>query len=196
MTKLFFATNNSHKIQEIQAAIGHLVEVIGLKAAGINIDIAEPYETLVKNASEKSGIIHQLTGLNCFSEDTGLEIAALNGEPGVRSARYAGEGRADNDNINKVLDMMSGISDRKARFRTAISLIWSGKEYIFEGICEGEIVREKKGQGGFGYDPVFLPSGSNRTFAEMDIAEKNLFSHRRKAADKLVLFLQEHSVNP
>lgn len=191
--KLLFATNNKHKIDEIQSAIGNIVEVTGLKDAGIIIDIPEPHETLEKNATEKSQTIYTLTGLSCFSEDTGLEIEALNGEPGVKSARYAGEGRSSEENIDKVLNGLKGKTDRKARFRTVISLIWKGKEYQFEGICPGEILPARRGNGGFGYDPVFKPDGSNLSFAEMDPEQKNGFSHRRKAADQLVLFLQHQS---
>ncbi|MEP7256998.1 MAG: RdgB/HAM1 family non-canonical purine NTP pyrophosphatase [Flavitalea sp.] len=191
MTKLLFATNNLHKIEEIQAAIGQFIEVIGLKDAGILIDIPEPHDTLEENATEKSKTIFKLTGINCFSEDTGLEIGALNGEPGVKSARYAGDNRSSEDNTDKVLTKLEGAFNRKARFRTVISLIWEGREHLFEGTCEGEIARGRKGTGGFGYDPVFLPSGSSRTFGEMTQEEKNRFSHRKKAAGKLVLFLQE-----
>lgn len=191
MTKLLFATNNIHKMEEIQTVIGHFIEVIGLKDAGIIIDIPEPHDSLEENAIEKSKTIFNLTGLNCFSEDTGLEIAALNGEPGVKSARYAGENKSAEDNIDKALDKLKSATERKARFRTVISLIWEGREYLFEGICEGEIASEKRGSAGFGYDPIFLPSGSNRTFGEMTTGEKNRFSHRKKAADKLVLFLQQ-----
>lgn len=190
MEKLLFATNNDHKIKEIQASVGGLVEITGLKAAGIDLDIPEPHDTLEANAFEKSSVISRLTGMNCFSEDTGLEIAALGGEPGVHSARYAGEGRSSDDNIDKVLQQLEGTANRKARFRTVISLIWNGVEHRFEGICEGEITRARRGNGGFGYDPVFLPSGSNRTFGEMSVEEKSGFSHRKKAADQLVSFLQ------
>jgi XTP/dITP diphosphohydrolase len=189
--KLIFATNNDHKVQEIQAAIGHSLDVISLKQAGIDIDIPEPHDTLEANASEKSLTIHQLTGENCFSEDTGLEVAALNGEPGVKSARYAGEDKAFDKNIDKLLHKLGNNSNRQARFRTVISLIWQGREQLFEGICEGTISGERHGDGGFGYDPVFTPTGSNRTFAEMTLDEKNAISHRKKAADKLVLFLKE-----
>ena len=191
MTKLIFATNNQHKVEEIQAAIGNLVEVTSLKQAGIDIDIPEPYDTLEENASEKSHTIYRLTHTNCFSEDTGLETAALNGEPGVHSARYAGEDRAFEKNIGKLLDKLSGHANRKARFRTIISLILDGKEYFFEGICEGEILTAQRGVKGFGYDPVFMPEGSDRSFAEMTMDEKNKYSHRKKAADKLVAFLQQ-----
>jgi XTP/dITP diphosphohydrolase len=188
--KLIFATNNQHKVQEIQAAINDRFEVISLEAAGIHIDIPEPYDTLEANASEKSWTIHRLTGANCFSEDTGLEVEALSGEPGVKSARYAGENRAFEDNIKKLLEKLGNNSNRKAKFRTVISLILNEKEYLFEGVCEGVITIEKKGTEGFGYDPVFIPTGSNRSFAEMTLEEKNQYSHRKKAADKLISFLQ------
>lgn len=188
--KLLFATNNQHKIEEIQAATGSNIKVIGLKEAGIDIDIPEPHDTLEKNASEKSSAIFALTGISCFSEDTGLEVEALNGEPGVRSARYAGTGSSD-DNINKLLDNLKDESNRNARFRTVISLIWNGAEHLFEGVCEGMITHHRKGSEGFGYDPVFMPAGSTKTFGEMLLHEKNKFSHRKKAADQLVLFLQQ-----
>ena len=188
--KLIFATNNQHKVDEIQSAIGNQIEVISLNEAGIDIDIPEPHETLEENASEKSRTIFSITGINCFSEDTGLEVDALNGEPGVKSARYAGEEKNFVKNIEKLLKNLEGKSDRKARFRTVISLILDGKEWLFEGVSEGEIIQDQRGHNGFGYDPVFMPSGSTRTFAEMDLEEKNMFSHRRKAADALVLFLQ------
>jgi XTP/dITP diphosphohydrolase len=188
--QLLFATNNKHKIEEIQSAVGDTVNVTGLKDAGINIDIREPHDTLEKNASEKSSVIFALTGVSCFSEDSGLEVAALNGEPGVRSARYAGTGSAE-DNIDKLLEKLGHETNREARFRTVISLIWKGTEYLFEGICHGTITYERKGAGGFGYDPVFIPESSTRTFAEMTLAEKNKYSHRKKAADQLVLFLQQ-----
>jgi len=188
--RLLFATNNQHKIDEVQSAVGDNLEVIGLKDAGILTDIPEPHDTLEKNASEKSSYIYALTGISCFSEDTGLEVYALNGEPGVRSARYAGTRSAD-DNIEKLLLNLDGNEDRSARFRTVISLIWKGNEHLFEGICEGEILKERKGKGGFGYDPVFLPAGASKSFAEMSMEEKNRFSHRNKAARQLVLFLQQ-----
>jgi len=188
--KLLFATNNQHKIKEIQAATGNKIKVIGLKEAGIDIDIPEPHDTLEKNASEKSSSVFALTGISCFSEDTGLEVEALNGEPGVRSARYAGTGSSD-DNINKLLNNLRHKTNRKARFRTVISLIWKGTEHLFEGICEGIISHDRKGSEGFGYDPVFMPAGSTKTFGEMSLQEKNKYSHRKKAADQLVLFLQQ-----
>src|SRR3569833_519644 len=158
---LIFATNNSHKVEEIQAAIGSQLEVISLKQAGIDIDIPEPHPTLEANATEKSSTIHQLTGGNCFSEDTGLEVEALNGEPGVKSARYAGDGRNFDANIQKLLHNLEGKPNRKARFRTVISLIMDGKEHLFEGFCEGQILSAPTGGKGFGYDPVFVPEGGS-----------------------------------
>lgn len=192
--KLIFATNNQHKVEEIQSAIGNRFEVVSLKAAGIIIDIPEPHDTLEANASEKSWTIHRITNLNCFSEDTGLEVEALAGEPGVRSARYAGEHKSFDANIEKLLDKLGNQTNRKARFRTVISLIWNHREFLFEGICNGKILNDKKGTGGFGYDPIFVPDGSNRSFGEMRLDEKNQYSHRKKAADKLILFLQEQEI--
>lgn len=191
--ELIFATNNQHKVEEIQSAIGGIIQVISLQQAGIDIDIPEPHDTLEANASEKSQTIHRLTGMNCFSEDTGLEVDALNGEPGVKSARYAGENKSFDKNIDKLLDKLSGNPNRYAKFRTVVSLIWNEKEYLFEGSCAGKIITRKRGAGGFGYDPVFVPDGSSQTFAEMTMEEKNKYSHRRKAADKLVAFLREQN---
>jgi len=189
--RIIFATNNDHKVAEIQAAIGSSLEVISLRAAGIDIDIPEPHDTLEANATEKSSTIHRLTGANCFSEDTGLEVAALNGEPGVNSARYAGEHRSFEDNIEKLLNKLATATHRQARFRTVISLIWEGTEHQFEGICNGHILPAVTGKGGFGYDPIFVPEGDTRSFAQMSLEEKNQYSHRRKAADQLVTFLQK-----
>jgi len=188
---LIFATNNAHKVEEIQAAIGHHLQVVSLQQAGIDIDIPEPHETLEANASEKSSTIHRLTGSDCFSEDTGLEVDALNGEPGVKSARYAGEDRSFSSNIDKLLHRLQGHTDRRARFRTVISLILDGQEHLFEGICEGRILTAPTGGQGFGYDPVFTPDGDTRSFAQMNMEEKNRYSHRRKAADQLVAFLDQ-----
>ena len=175
----------------MRVAVGNQIEVVGLADAGIHIDIPEPHDTLEANASEKSWTIHGLTGLNCFSEDTGLEVEALSGEPGVKSARYAGENQSFDDNINKLLKKLGANPNRKAKFRTVISLIRDEKEYQFEGVCHGKIIMEKKGAGGFGYDPIFVPDGSNLSFAEMTLQEKDRFSHRKKAADKLISFLQQ-----
>ncbi len=187
--KLIFATNNQHKADEIRAAIGSSIELLTLKEAGILTDIPEPHDTLEANATEKSRTIFGMTGLSCFSEDTGLEVISLGGEPGVKSARYAGEDRSFEKNIDKLLSRLEGQPDRSARFRTVISLMLDGRETLFEGVCEGSIATQRSGEGGFGYDPVFVPAGSDSTFGQMSLAEKNHFSHRRKAVEKLVEFL-------
>lgn len=191
MNKLIFATNNRYKVEEIRSIPGLKYEIISLKEAGILIDIPEPYNTLEENASQKSRTIYELTGMNCFSEDTGLEVEALNGEPGVKSARYAGENSSFEENIEKLLLNMQDMVNTHARFRTVLSLILNGKEYMFEGTCKGIIIADKRGEGGFGYDPIFLPEGSEKTFAQMDMEEKNKYSHRKKAMDQLLLFLQD-----
>jgi XTP/dITP diphosphohydrolase len=193
--RLIFASNNQHKIEELKSFAGKEIEIVSLKDAGIDIDIPEPHDTLEENASEKSWAIYKLTGDNCFSEDTGLEIEVLNGEPGVKSARYAGEARSFKDNIEKVLNKLSSETNRNARFRAVISLIVGGNETQFEGICNGKIIDTPQGTEGFGYDPIFIPNGSNRSFAEMPIEEKNRFNHRTKAAAKLVAFLQNMKTN-
>ncbi|MEO6231251.1 MAG: RdgB/HAM1 family non-canonical purine NTP pyrophosphatase [Ferruginibacter sp.] len=191
MEKLIFATNNQHKVEEIRLVLGDRFEIVTLKDAGIDIDIAEPHFTLEENAREKSVTIYNLTAKNCFSEDTGLEVTALNGEPGVKSARYAGEIASFDDNVGKLLENMHLVTNRKARFRTVISLILNGQEFQFEGVCNGKVIQEKRGKEGFGYDPVFIPDGSEMTFAEMGKIAKNEFSHRKKAMDKLISFLQD-----
>ncbi|MFZ4057182.1 MAG: RdgB/HAM1 family non-canonical purine NTP pyrophosphatase [Ferruginibacter sp.] len=189
METLIFATNNANKVDEIRLILGNRFSIITLKEAGIDIDIPEPHDTLEANALEKSSTIHQLTQKNCFSEDTGLEVDALNGAPGVHSARYAGEQRSFEDNIQKLITELQPHTNKNARFRTVISLIMNQKNYFFEGICEGQIINSPTGRNGFGYDPVFIPNGSDKTFAAMDKIEKNQFSHRRKAMDKLIVFL-------
>lgn len=171
--------------------LGNEFSIITLQEAGIDIDIPEPHDTLEANAREKSTVIFNMTGKNSFSEDTGLEIDALNGEPGVLSARYAGEQKSAADNIEKVLRLMKDKPARSARFRTVISLILEGREHQFEGVAEGVILQDKKGGEGFGYDPIFQPEGSQKSFAEMELAEKNQYSHRAKAFKKLITFLQE-----
>ena len=191
--KLIFATNNQHKVDEIRSVLKGPLELITLKEAGLDIEIPEPYDTLEENARTKSSTIFNMTGTDCFSEDTGLEVEALGGEPGVKSARYAGEGRSFEANIDKLLEKMQGVSDRRARFRTVISLLINGQETLFEGICEGRIIGERRGNNGFGYDPVFVPDGSALSFAEMDMEGKNRFSHRKKATQKLVAFLNSLS---
>jgi XTP/dITP diphosphohydrolase len=187
--KLIFATNNQHKAEEVKAVVSSPIQIITLKDAGIDIDIPEPHDTLEANATEKSRTIYELAKTNCFSEDTGLEVTALNGEPGVKSARYAGDDRSFDKNIEKLLQKLQDKRDKTARFRAIISLIIDGKETQFEGICEGKIINEKRGTYGFGYDPVFVPNGSDKTFGEMKLEEKTRFSHRKKATEKLVAFL-------
>jgi XTP/dITP diphosphohydrolase len=193
--KLIFATNNEHKVVEIRKVVGSQFDILTLKEADILIDIPEPFDSLEENARNKSKTIFEMTGTNCFSEDTGLFVDGLNGEPGVKSARYAGESRSFDDNIIKLLTGLSDSKNRKARFRTIISLIIDGKETLFEGICEGHITESKRGVGGFGYDPIFVPEGSTLSFAEMTMVEKNEYSHRRKAMDKLLAFLKTSTIN-
>ncbi|MBC7534912.1 MAG: RdgB/HAM1 family non-canonical purine NTP pyrophosphatase [Ferruginibacter sp.] len=191
MRSLIFATNNKNKVAEIRSVLDDGFEVISLKEAGIDIDIPEPHATLEENALEKSKTIYGLTGKDCFSEDTGLEVSILNGEPGVRSARYAGDENNFKANISKLLENLKGKENRQAQFRTVISLILSGNEYQFEGICKGNIIENETGMGGFGYDAIFVPEGSERSFGEMTMEEKNMYSHRKKATVKLIEFLKE-----
>ncbi len=187
--KLIFATNNQHKVNEIRAVLPAHFTIVTLKDAGIDIDIPEPHHTLEENALEKAQTIYRLTGTACFSEDTGLEVNSLNGEPGVKSARYAGDEKSFQRNIDKLLENLQDKEDRTARFRTVACLVAGNKTYFFEGVCQGRIIAAPKGTGGFGYDPVFVPDGAGKTFAEMSLEEKNMYSHRRKAIDALVLFL-------
>lgn len=189
MTTLIFATNNKNKVEEIRKVIGNKFDIITLEEAGIDIDIPEPHDTIEENAAEKSNFIYKLTGKNAFGEDTGLEIEALNNEPGVLSARYAGDEKNHQKNIEKVLLNLNGVENRTAQFKTIISLIIDGKQLMFEGICKGKIIHEQRGNQGFGYDPIFVPEGSEKTFAEMNLDEKSVYSHRRKATDKLIEYL-------
>ncbi|MBY0480935.1 MAG: RdgB/HAM1 family non-canonical purine NTP pyrophosphatase [Chitinophagaceae bacterium] len=188
---LVFATNNQNKVKEIRSILKDPFRIITLLDAGIYIDIPEPHNSLEANATEKSTTIHKITQKNCFSEDTGLEVFSLDGAPGVKSARYAGEAAIFKDNIELLLLNLKGRPNRSARFRTVVSLIWQGQEYLFEGICAGSITESQKGLEGFGYDPVFIPDGSDKTFAEMSMDEKNKYSHRKKAIAKLIEFLKE-----
>lgn len=190
MLSLLFASNNRHKIEEVQELFGSSFDIISLKEAGFDIDIPEPYDTLEDNARQKARVVYDLAGRDCFSEDTGLEIEALNGAPGVRSARYAGDEKSFERNIAKVLDELGGQKDRSARFRAVICLILNGREFMFEGITNGEIISTPKGARGFGYDPIFVPNGETRTFAEMDMQEKSVYSHRARAMKQMVAFLQ------
>jgi XTP/dITP diphosphohydrolase len=187
--KLVFATNNQHKLRELQQILGDEFELLSLKDIGCDEEIPETQETLEGNASEKSFFIYNKYGYNCFADDTGLEIEALNGEPGVYSARYAGEEKSAEANMEKVLEKMKEIKNRKARFRCVISLVVEGNERQFEGVVDGKILNEKRGNEGFGYDPVFRPDGFVETFAEMDAVRKNQISHRGRAVQKLVNYL-------
>lgn len=189
--KLVFATNNKHKLEELQAILGNDFTLLGLKDIGCFEDIPEEQPTLEGNASQKAKYVYEKYGYDCFADDTGLEIDALNGEPGVLSARYAGESKNSEDNMNKVLEKLAKINNRKARFRTVISLIQNGAEMQFEGIVNGTILYKKRGNSGFGYDPIFLPENKNQSFAEMNIADKNKISHRGRAVEKLVQYLKK-----
>jgi XTP/dITP diphosphohydrolase len=190
MHQLILATANIHKAKEIQSVLPAGFEVITMKEAGIDLDIPEPFETLEENSATKANTIYLLTGQDCFAEDTGLEVEALNGAPGVRSARYAGEPRSDENNYKKLLNELRKHTNRQAQFRTVMTLYFDGKEFQFEGICKGTIIDVPRGSEGFGYDPVFIPEGSTHTFAEMDLAEKNQYSHRKKALMKMIEFLK------
>ncbi len=192
MNTIIFATNNQNKVDEVRSILDQKFHIVSLKEAGIDIEIAEPYDTLEENAREKAKTIQKLTSKNCFAEDTGLEVEVLNGEPGVKSARYAGEDRSFENNIDKLLSKLAGKQNRNAQFRTVICLVCNGKEKVFEGICKGIIIAERRGTAGFGYDPVFIPEGSTKTFAEMTMAEKNRFSHRKKATEKLTTYLKNY----
>lgn len=187
--ELVFATNNRHKLEEIQNLLGNNIKLLSLKDISFFEEIPEDYDTLKENAQQKARYIYDRYKLNCFADDTGLEIDYLNGAPGVLSARYAGESCSFEDNIVKTLKELDGVENRKARFRTVISLILDGKEHYFEGAVDGEILAEKQGDSGFGYDPIFRPVGFDKSFAEMDMDEKNKISHRGRAAQKLVDFL-------
>lgn len=190
MYKLIFATNNANKVNEIQSLVGKDFNIIALKEAGIDIDIPEPHDTFEENAAEKARTIFNITNENCFSEDTGLEIDSLHGAPGVKSARYAGENRDFQANIDKVLSELEGVENRSAQFRTVICLVWDKKEFYFEGVCKGHIATVMQGDKGFGYDPIFIPEGASKSFAQMTMDEKNAYSHRQKAVTQLFQFLR------
>jgi XTP/dITP diphosphohydrolase len=187
--KLLFATHNSNKFLEIKTILQSNIDLVSLNDVAFFDDIPEPYDTLHENASAKARHIYNIFGINCFADDTGLEIEELGGKPGVYSARYAGESKSDKDNMRKVLKELEGKSNRKAQFRTVISLIENGTEILFEGIVKGQIITEERGSAGFGYDPIFVPEGYNKTFAEMSLEEKNILSHRSIAVKKLCEYL-------
>jgi XTP/dITP diphosphohydrolase len=189
MSKLVFATANKNKVSEIQKIMGTQYNFLSLEDIGCTEDIPETQATIVGNALQKARYIYENYGMNCFAEDTGLQIHALNGAPGVYSARYAGPARDANDNMNKALRELEDKKDRTAQFKTVIALILDGKEYTFEGIVEGEILKERQGTDGFGYDPIFKPTESKQTFAQMSAEEKGKISHRGRATQKLKAFL-------
>ncbi|MEA3316354.1 MAG: non-canonical purine NTP diphosphatase [Bacteroidota bacterium] len=189
--KLIFATNNTNKLKEIKNILNTDFDILSLKDIDCYNEIPEDHDTLEENASQKAWYIYNKYKINCFADDTGLEVDALNGEPGVYSARYAGKNRSFDDNNNKLLKKLEGAKNRKARFRTIISLIIDGKETKFEGIVNGEILAEKQGEKGFGYDPIFKPENYNVSFAEMKMDIKNKISHRGRAIKKLVNYLQK-----
>jgi XTP/dITP diphosphohydrolase len=191
MQQLVFATNNAHKLEEVSAKIEGRIKLLSLNDINCHDDIAETGTTFSENGSIKSHFVYNKYKVNCFGDDSGLEIDALNGEPGVYSARYAGEHGDHGANMVKVLENLTGVVNRKARFRTVISLVWNGEEYFFDGTVEGTIRQEISGTAGFGYDPIFQPDGYDITFAEMTLAQKNAISHRAIAVEKLIAFLKE-----
>ncbi|MEA3478321.1 MAG: non-canonical purine NTP diphosphatase [Bacteroidota bacterium] len=191
MKSIVFATNNQHKLEEIRSIIGDQYEISGLKDIGCYDDIPETAFTLEGNSSLKARFVWDNFGMNCFADDTGLEIVSLGGRPGVHSARYAGEECIADNNMSKVLGELREFENRAARFRTVISLILDGNESLFEGVVYGNIIKDKRGSRGFGYDPIFVPEGYQETFAEMDPATKNSISHRALATAKLANYLQE-----
>ena len=191
--KIVFATNNPNKLKEIQSLIPKEIEIIGLNEIGCNEDIPETGDTLEANAFQKAHYIKDNFNYDCFADDTGLEIDELNGDPGVYSARYAGPERNENANMNKVLNELKGKKNRKAQFRTAIALILKGEEHLFEGKVEGYISKDKQGNEGFGYDPIFIPENDIRSFAQMSLQEKGVISHRGRAVRKLVAYLNKIS---
>ncbi|RUT78868.1 non-canonical purine NTP diphosphatase [Ancylomarina longa] len=191
--QLVFATNNQNKLIELQNLLGEEFQLLSLADINCREEIPEDHDTLEENASQKAQYIYDKYKINCFADDTGLEIDSLNNEPGVYSARYAGEDKDSSANMRKVLKKLDGVENRKARFRTVISLFLNGKEYQFEGTVNGNILLAGKGMDGFGYDPIFQPTGYGETFAEMDMSEKNKISHRGVAVRKLVAFLQTHT---
>ena len=191
--KIVFATNNPNKLKEIQSLIPKEIEIISLNEIGYNEDIPETGDTLEANAFQKAHYIKDNFNYDCFADDTGLEIDELNGDPGVYSARYAGPERNANANMNKVLNELKGKKNRKAQFRTAIALILKGEEHLFEGKVEGYISKDKQGNEGFGYDPIFIPENDIRSFAQMSMQEKGAISHRGRAVKKLVAYLKNLS---
>ena len=188
---LVFASNNPNKIKEIQLLLPNEITILSLEEIGCFEDIPETAPTIEGNAILKANYVTERYGYSCFADDTGLEVVALNGEPGVYSARYAGEQKNADDNMNKLLSNLADKENRNAQFKTVICLNLDGNQHLFEGIIKGEIINEKRGSEGFGYDPIFIPNGYSKTFAEMPIAEKSKISHRGLAVEKLVAFLKQ-----
>jgi XTP/dITP diphosphohydrolase len=195
MKQICFATNNKHKISEVSQMLEGKYSLVSLEEIGCHVELPEEHDTLEANSRQKAEYVWNNFKVSCFADDTGLEVEALNGAPGVYSARYAGPQRSDSDNIQLLLKSMESIQDRSARFRTCITLILDGEEYQFEGIVTGRITTEWKGDKGFGYDPIFVPEGHEQTFAEMTPGEKNSMSHRGRAVQKLVDFLNSYQEN-
>lgn len=190
MKKIVFATNNKHKLEEIREILGENFEIVSLKDIGCDVDIPETGNTLEDNALQKAEYVKQHYGLDCFADDTGLEVDALNGAPGIHSARYAeGTDHDSNANMDKLLKELGNNNNRKARFRTVIALLLNGETHLFEGIVNGKIIYEKHGTEGFGYDPIFVPDGYEHSFAELGMQIKNQISHRARAVNKLADFL-------
>lgn len=189
--KFVFATNNAHKLEEVTAILGEKIELLSMKDIHCHADIPETADTLEGNALLKARYIFENYNMDCFADDTGLEVEALNGAPGVYSARYAGDAHNSEANMRKLLQDMEGIENRKAQFRTVFALIINGKEHLFEGIVKGEITKHRCGSSGFGYDPVFIPEGYTQTYAEMGNTLKNKISHRALATNKLCNFLSK-----
>lgn len=189
--KIVFASQNQHKIDEIAALVDDTIQISGLDEYNLKEEIPETGSTLIENALQKARFVAGRFGVNCFADDTGLEVFALDGAPGVYSSRYAGEQKNAEANMKKLLLELEGKVDRSARFKTVIALLLDGKEYLFEGVMTGNILTERRGSGGFGYDSLFVPEGSSLTFAEMSAQEKNKCSHRAKAVEKLIAFLKE-----
>ncbi|MFV8838704.1 non-canonical purine NTP diphosphatase [Salinimicrobium soli] len=194
--KLVFATNNENKIKEIAAMMPAHIELLSLKDIGCEEDIPETSETIEGNALQKSSYVKEKYGYDCFADDTGLEVTALDGAPGVYSARYAGDEKDNQANMAKLLQELQGKTDRSARFKTVIALELEGRQYTFTGICDGKIIFEQRGEKGFGYDPVFQPEGYSKTFAELDLQEKSEISHRGRATRKLIDFLSQNNNIP
>ena len=195
MINLIFATNNPHKLDEVKQKLNGAFLIQTLQDIGCVDDLPETSDTLEGNALQKARYLHEKYGCNCFADDTGLEVEALNNAPGVYSARYAGEAKNSEANMDKLLRELSGQSNRKARFRTVIALILDDKEYLFEGVATGTILEERQGDKGFGYDPLFLPDGYAKSFAQLSMDEKNAISHRGRATEKLLTFLNEYNPN-